>query len=158
MKKILALALAFLASGCSLVSLATVPPPGVAYVRDPEVLPDQPRWEDPRHIMLINNTSFYIKVRVNGRQLVFREFVRKMPDTYYLAPGRVANFLLSREDDLVETKVNRSGWRYTASDPGPIQIEYQGFMAPDFLTPLVRGEQTIRINWHSKRQEVKLNF
>lgn len=147
-----------LASGCILFALATVPPPGVAYIRDPEVLPNEPDWKDPRHIMLINNTMFYVKVRINGRQIVFREFIRKMPDTFYLAPRRTANLLHSREDDLKITKVTRSGWEYTISDPGPIRIEYQGFLAPDFSTPLVKGEKVIKINWHRHCQKVELDF
>lgn len=134
MKKMIFLAVTL--SGC--ISVLTIPPPNTAYIRDPEVLPDEPDWKDPRHIMIINNSHYFIKIRLNGKQILFQEYIRKYK-TYYLGPRRVANMM------------------YEEGQPEELHFEVRAFLAPDFAKPVAWCEKRLKIDWERKRQEIEFS-
>ncbi len=150
--KILIILGGFSLLGLRCASDLTVPPPNTAYLRDPNFLIDMPDWKDPRHVMIVNNSHYYVTVRMNGVQIKFEEYVRKrFPVTFYLAPGRVANMLLTSKGGPT-----RAGFSYVTSLNTVLHLEFRAFLAPDFENPVAVAEQTIEINWRRDRQEVEL--
>jgi hypothetical protein len=142
--------------GCSLIAKTTIPPPDTAYLRDPQIISpiDADDWKDPRHILIINDSKYYLEIRIDGIKIKFVEYIRKSYPTYFLPPWREADILLSNKGRSDSCGIFGCDFISESRRLPPIHIEVQGYLDPDFLNPVVFGEKTIEIDGRKWRQEV----
>lgn len=118
------------------------PPEGLAFVEG-HGYPNQ--WRDAHLVRVVNNTDWYVRVRMDGRDLAFSDFGADLP----LLPPRVEGQFYA---SLGQTDL-RSGCETH-------HFEFEAYLAPNFDRPVVRSdrEREFCVGWEEQRINIGSPF